>query len=299
MKKNLLKLATIAMAAIMIVIAICACGKENNQKETYKVVFKNYNGTILSEQTVESGNSAQAPTSPERNGYVFNGWSGSYENITADTELVATFVPDPNATKYTVTFKDYDGTTISSVQVVEGSTAELPVAPTKENATFLGWKGNYSEVSKNEEVVAVYSDEANVFKITSTNGKVGQTVKVTLSLEGNVSLCAFSLSLDYDAQKLKLVNYNNELSAYSPMVNPEKDANGKISADNGGKINLAYAASTNKTLSASIIELEFEVLDSNAEAAGISVTINSVKSIDGATQKIADATTTNSLISIG
>lgn len=40
--------------------------------KTYSVVFKDYDGTVLKTQNVESGKSATAPANPSREGYAFS-----------------------------------------------------------------------------------------------------------------------------------------------------------------------------------------------------------------------------------
>ncbi|MBQ8840013.1 MAG: InlB B-repeat-containing protein [Clostridia bacterium] len=297
MKANLLKITTIFLVSLLIVLTVCSCGGGGEAPEKYTVVFKNYNGAILSEQEVDSGAGAQAPSNPTRNGYLFNGWDSSFDCITADTEITATFVPDPNAIKHTVTFKNEDGSVISSVEVIEGNSAQAPSAPQKTGADFIGWNGVYTNVTKSEDVVAVYSDSSNVFKLSSTTGSVGDTVKIKLSLDGSVSLCAFSLSISYDKNMLKLVNYNNELSVYTPMVNPEKDSQtGSLTEGADGKINLAYASSANKTVCADIIELEFEILLSSYDATSLTVAVNGATEISNQEQHTADTTTTSSTV---
>lgn len=56
------------------------------------VVFKDWDGTVLSTEHVASGGSAVPPDVPTRAGYDFTGWSGSYENVTEDCVLTATYV---------------------------------------------------------------------------------------------------------------------------------------------------------------------------------------------------------------
>ena len=57
----------------------------------YLVTFRNYNGNTLSSQTVNYGQSATPPETPTRPydsnyHYVFNGWSGTYQNLTSGAQ---------------------------------------------------------------------------------------------------------------------------------------------------------------------------------------------------------------------
>ena len=58
---------------------------------TYVVVFKDWDDTILSEQTVLEGSSATAPTTPYRSGYEFTGWDISFSNVTSDLVVTAQY----------------------------------------------------------------------------------------------------------------------------------------------------------------------------------------------------------------
>ena len=58
---------------------------------TYTVVFKDYDGTILKTQTVESGKAATAPAAPSRDGYVFSKWDKNFSAITADLVVTAQY----------------------------------------------------------------------------------------------------------------------------------------------------------------------------------------------------------------
>ena len=58
---------------------------------TYTVRFLDWNNSVISTQTVTRGGSATAPPNPTRDGYTFTGWSGDYINITADTDIVASY----------------------------------------------------------------------------------------------------------------------------------------------------------------------------------------------------------------
>lgn len=62
--------------------------------EMFTVTFVDYDGTILSEQEVESGSAAIAPTVPEREHYRFTGWSHEFDCVTEDMIIVAQYELD-------------------------------------------------------------------------------------------------------------------------------------------------------------------------------------------------------------
>jgi hypothetical protein len=57
----------------------------------YTVTFVDFDGTLIKTETVESGKSATAPINPKRNGYVFVGWDKSFDAITSDLIITATY----------------------------------------------------------------------------------------------------------------------------------------------------------------------------------------------------------------
>lgn len=67
----------------------CECGEVI--VETFSVVFKDYDGKILSEEIVEKGNSAIPPESPIRDGYKFIGWNKNLDNIQNNMEVMACY----------------------------------------------------------------------------------------------------------------------------------------------------------------------------------------------------------------
>ena len=60
---------------------------------TYTVTFMNYDGTVLSTQTVEWNTAATAPGVPEREGYTFIGWDKDFSAVKEDLTVTAQFVP--------------------------------------------------------------------------------------------------------------------------------------------------------------------------------------------------------------
>ena len=57
----------------------------------YTVTFKNYNGAVLKEVKVKSGEAATPPEDPQREGYIFYGWDKDFKEITKDLTVTAVF----------------------------------------------------------------------------------------------------------------------------------------------------------------------------------------------------------------
>ena len=133
----------------------------------YTVTFKNYDGTVLGTDTVDYGTAAsykgETPEKPKTQQYTFafKGWDISLDSITEDVVATAQF---SNATnKYTVTFKNYDGTILATDTVEYGTDASYDgPTPTKPDADgdcafrFVGWSGGTAGVQSDYDVFAQY-----------------------------------------------------------------------------------------------------------------------------------------------
>ena len=86
-------------------------------------------------------------------------------------------VPDYRDTYFTVTFLDYDGTTIDSSKVLSGLSVTVPDNPEKEstaqyNYSFIGWyKGevqitDFSNIQEDLTVTAKYSETVRTYTVT-------------------------------------------------------------------------------------------------------------------------------------
>lgn len=116
------------------------------------VVFLGWDGTTLSSQQIKWGESAVAPAAPEREGYTFTGWDGSFTNVKSDITVNATY----QINTYTVTFLDWNGSVLKE-QVVEWSaSAEAPAAPEREGYIFKAWDTDFSNVRADLTVKAQY-----------------------------------------------------------------------------------------------------------------------------------------------
>ena len=120
----------------------------------FTVTFQDWNGTVLKTEQVEQGKSATAPADPVREGYTFIGWDKSFSNVQSDLTVTAQY--EKNVVYYTVTFLDWDGTTLKTEQVEQGKSATAPADPIREGYTFIGWNKDFSNVQSNLTVTAQY-----------------------------------------------------------------------------------------------------------------------------------------------
>lgn len=100
--------------------------------------------------------------------YTFEKWvtakdeatEASFTNITEDKSVYAKY--STTARTYVVTFCDYDGTTISQINVAYGNAATAPGDPEREGYRFDGWDKAYSNITGELTVKATYVQQFTV-----------------------------------------------------------------------------------------------------------------------------------------
>lgn len=109
---------------------------------TYTVTFTDWNDAVLKTETgVAYQTGATAPLNPTRDGYTFAGWDKTFNSITADTTVKATYT----ANLYTVTFHSMGGTAVVSItNAARDALLTAPAAPTRTGFAFDGWYQDYA-----------------------------------------------------------------------------------------------------------------------------------------------------------
>lgn len=117
---------------------------------TFEVNFVDYDGTVLSTETVDYGESALAPEVAERDGYVFIGWDNdSFDSVTETMIVTAQYVTEEEYCKVTLSHSRYN--------LMVGTSFALTATVTPEDAENknLNW---YTD----DPSVAVVNDEGVV-----------------------------------------------------------------------------------------------------------------------------------------
>lgn len=64
------------------------------EAKLHQVSFYDHEGELIATRPAGTGQSADPPLAPQREGYVFTGWSGSYDDVTGDSTLSAQYVEE-------------------------------------------------------------------------------------------------------------------------------------------------------------------------------------------------------------
>ena len=121
----------------------------------YNIVFKDWNGDILSEKDdYHWGDSVELPETPTKDTtvstiYTFSHYTPTVTTVQGDMEYTAVYSETVNS--HTVTFKNYDGSIISSETYDYGEEIVIPSDPSKPADEtyiyeFTGWSPRVDEI---------------------------------------------------------------------------------------------------------------------------------------------------------
>ena len=145
----------------------------------YEIIWKNYDGEILEVDKASYG------VHPEYNGavpvkpsdaqyeYKFSGWSPEITAVTESVTYTAQFTED--TAKYTVIWKNYDGTVLRTDTFGYGelpSYGETPIRANTDKYTysFSGWSPSIAEVKENSVYTAIFDEILNTYTVVWKDG---------------------------------------------------------------------------------------------------------------------------------
>ncbi len=139
---------------------------------TYTVTFVDYDTTVLKTQSVIYGGNAEAPIAPNNKvGYHFTSWDKGFNNIFEDLIVIALY----EINVYVVTFVDYDGTELKTMNVNHGEDAIAPEDPEREGYTFYIWNRGFTNVTSILHITATYDINQYTVLFIDFTGGVGRT----------------------------------------------------------------------------------------------------------------------------
>ena len=122
------------------------------EKQKFTVKFLDEKGNLLKEENVEYNSSATPPTAPTKEHFVFKEWNKNFENVKENLEIS----PIYEQTIFSVKFIDADGNLIYEQFVNRGEAAIAPTVKEIEGYKFVNWSEDFSNVTSNLEVKAIY-----------------------------------------------------------------------------------------------------------------------------------------------
>lgn len=98
----------------------------------YTVTFMDGEKVLETFTNVPHGSAVTAPEVPEKDGKTFVGWDKPFDNVTSDLIVNAKF----ETKKFTLTFINFDGTTVYTAEVEYGASIEEPFDKADKAATY-------------------------------------------------------------------------------------------------------------------------------------------------------------------
>ena len=167
----------LAMIAMMFAIVISMQGEETHADGTYTITWLDWDGSPIGESEVPEG---EVPTrdEPQRAAtakytYTFTGWDPAPIAATENATYTATYNQVVN--EYTITWKNYDGTTLATDSVAYDETPTYSgVTPTKSSTidkvySFSGWSPEIVAVTGDATYTATYEESEREYTITWKN----------------------------------------------------------------------------------------------------------------------------------
>jgi hypothetical protein len=138
---------------------------------TYHIRYYGFEDALLKEEDVEYGQSLNPPVIPAVAGYLYTGWNPALDTtILKDTDFYATY----EAIIYTVVFKDYDETVLSTQELKYGEDAVPPDIPVHEGKTFINWDGDYTNITQDKVITAIFIDNWTVKFLDYNNSIISE-----------------------------------------------------------------------------------------------------------------------------
>ncbi|MBO5372087.1 MAG: peptidoglycan DD-metalloendopeptidase family protein [Lachnospiraceae bacterium] len=148
-------------------------------KKEYTVNFYDYNGEVISTQTVTEGEAAVLPEDEavEREGYRFVRWSDTNVNVTENRDIYAEYEIE----KYNVVFVDWQANSVTVKEFDYGAQIVAPIAEEPEEGILVEWDliaDGVTTVTEDMVICTRYEKKNFDVKIKDADGNVTDTQQV-------------------------------------------------------------------------------------------------------------------------
>lgn len=168
--------------------------KEETVYGPYEVVFRDYDGTVLKEETVEDGQAAAPPPAPKREGYAFVGWDQSFQCVLSDLVVTA---------QYTRTEFPYRPPQSTGGAGGEGQVSDKSEAPSEEKEPENSGESPAEGLTWPED-----GGDSPALLVGIVSGKAGE-LTVPVAVRRNPGILGMTLSVLYDGTALELIGAEN------------------------------------------------------------------------------------------
>ncbi len=263
-RKFIVLLAVALLVVISATLVACNTGKGS---VSYTVSFV-VDGEVAKTAELDNFSKVNGYFKPTKEGYTFGGWyldANFTEKLSSDSQLKDDLTLYAKFTRksYTVEFVGADDMIIDSQTVFHGDAAIAPEAPAVSGMEFVGWDVDFSSVTANLTVKALYNEIA---KFTVTFVSNGETVYAhefdkgdSTDIYANTALDALVVPAGF-----RFVKWVTELDGNLPSTLPERNVTYKakyaladieyveILSDEDSYENITYAPDASITYSADL-----------------------------------------------
>ena len=265
--KNRKFIVLVAVALLVVISATLVACNTGKGSVSYTVSFV-VDGEVAKTAELDNFSKVNGYFKPTKTGYTFDGWYldanftekfSTADQLKDDLTLYAKFTRK----SYTVEFVGADDMIIDSQTVFHGDAATAPEAPTVSGMEFAGWDMDFTSVTSNLTVKALYNE---ISKFTVTFVSNGETVYShefdkgdSTDIYANTALDALVVPAGF-----RFVKWVTELDGNLPSTLPERNVTYKakyaladieyveILSDEDSYENITYAPDASITYSADL-----------------------------------------------
>ena len=180
-KNKITIILTIIILLLLFIIIYLAFIRER----TVTITFNTDGGSAISAIEVKNGEIVELPEAPKKEGYKFVGWSNKEGNIVTkgtkvkkNITLKAEWISN-DAKTITAQFDTTGGNLIDNIIIEKGKIILLPINPTREGYTFIGWVDSNGNIVTSNMVV-----NSNVILKAIWVSNDAETVKLNFDTDG-------------------------------------------------------------------------------------------------------------------